>query len=925
VTEIFHEGVLRKSGRYPWGSGRNPHQRSMTFLSMVQDLREKGMTDTEIARSFDMSSTDFRTTNTIAKNQKIAKEQTEVLRLKDKDWSNVAIGKRLGIPEATVRARLNTAMQARSEELMNTSEFLKAKITKDAYLDVGLGTEHHIGISKGKLATAVAVLKDQGYVEHRFSEVQPGTGKKTNFKVLTPPGTTYPDVLNNKDRIRSPSGYTEDGGRTFLNIEPPVRVSSKRIEVRYGPDGGAEMDGVIQLRRGVEDLSLGNARYAQVRIAVDKDRYLKGMAMYTDDLPDGVDIRFNTNKKDTGNKIDAMKKMERDANDQVDEDNPFGSIIRQKHFLDSAGNLKLSPLNIVGSENPDGESTSGEEGGWSKWSSKLSSQFLSKQPRELAQEQLDLAYNVKKSDFDEIMTLTNPVVKRKLLESFAETADSSAVHLKAMGLPRTKNHVILPINTLKDDEVYAPWYNDGEIVVLVRHPHGGTFEIPELRVNNKNKEANRVIKQARDAVGINSKVAERLSGADFDGDTVLVIPNGQRKVQTTAPLKELEKFDPKNTYPAYDGMPVMGGGRWNAAKGKVEFEPGKGPNSTKQHLMGDISNLITDMTIQGAPQSEIARAVRHSMVVIDAEKHALNYKQSAEDNGIAQLKRDYQGGVNGGASTLISKAKSQERVNERKLRPASQGGPVDPKTGKLVYVETGNGYTKTQVMKRTGEVRETWIPKKETSTKMAETDDARTLISDPGTKIERIYANHANQLKDLANQARLTAINTLPPKSDKAARLVYKNEVASLRSKLNIAQANAPRERQAVLFAATTTKMKRQSHPNLPADEYRKIERMALAEGRRRAGARKNPIDITPLEWEAIQAGGVTHSMLSDILMHADLEQVRQYALPRQNTVMSDAKLARARNMLANGYDPGDIATALGVAPSTLGSALERG
>ena len=58
-----------------------------------------------------------------------------------------------------------------------------------------------------------------------------------------------------------------------------------------------DKDGVIEIRSGVDDLSLGDSHYAQVRILVDGNTYLKGMAVYSDDLPDGVDVMFNTNKK----------------------------------------------------------------------------------------------------------------------------------------------------------------------------------------------------------------------------------------------------------------------------------------------------------------------------------------------------------------------------------------------------------------------------------------------------------------------------------------------------------------------------------------------------------------------------------------------------------------------------------------------------
>ena len=71
--------------------------------------------------------------------------------------------------------------------------------------------------------------------------------------------------------------------------------------------------------------------------------------------------------------------------------------------------------------------------------------------------------------------------------------------------------------------------------------------------------------------------------------------------------------------------------------------------------MGRISNLITDMTLLGADDHEIARAVKHSMVVIDAEKHKLDYKASEKDNNISALMKKYQGKARGGASTIVSR------------------------------------------------------------------------------------------------------------------------------------------------------------------------------------------------------------------------------------------------------------------------------
>ena len=888
VDELAHIGVARKSGRYPWGSGENPNQHNKEFLDYVDDLHKQGMSQKDIATGLGMSVFDLRAKKSIARNEQRKADQAEALRLKDKGMSNVAIGIRMGRNESVVRELLNPAIVERANVLNVTAEFLKDQVAEKGLIDIGSGVENNIGISQTKLATAVSKLKEEGYEVHKIKVEQLGTGKQTTVKVLGPPGTTYGDVVKNPDKIRSATGYTEDSGRSFLGLLPPQSVDSKRVAVRYAEEGGTDADGVIYLRRGVPELSLGNARYAQVRIAVDDSHYLKGMVMYKDDLPPGVDLLFNTSKSNTGNKLDAMKPM------KDDEDNPFGSVVRQRHYFDADGNRKLSPLNIVGSQNQDGETSSGVEGGWALWSRNLSSQMLSKQQPSLARTQLGLTYDAKKAEYDEIMSLTNPAVRKKLLMSFADGADSSAVHLKAAAMPRQSTHVILPINSMKETEIYAPNFRNGERVALVRYPHGGTFEIPELTVNNRNVEAKKTLGRAIDAVGINHKVAQLLSGADFDGDTVLVIPNNAGLVKSSPPLAALKDFDPKTAYPKYEGMVPMSA-------------------QSKGLHMGNVSNLITDMTIRGANHAEIARAVRHSMVVIDAEKHKLNYKQSAIDNGIAELKKRYQGGPTKGAATLISLASSEERVLARKDRTVAKGGPIDPATGKRMYEETGKSYTTQK-----GNV----VYKYDRSTKMAETDDAHTLSS--GKYIEAVYADHANKLKALANSARKAALNTPPLAYSPSAKVAYSKEVSSLNAKLNIARKNKPQERQAQLLANTIVATKRRANPDLEKAEIKKIKGQALYEARTRTGAKKQRVEITPAEWAAIQAGAISNSKLVDILAEADLDQVKALATPRQATVMTAPTLARVKSMLNAGYDQAEIADALGIATSTINAAIVR-
>jgi hypothetical protein len=536
-----------------------------------------------------------------------------------------------------------------------------------------------------------------------------------------------------------------------------------------------------------------------------------------------------------------------------------------------------------------------DEADWDDWSKSLASQMLSKQPLSLAKKQLGLKLASKQQEFDEIMALTNPAVKKKLLESFADGADASAVHLKAAPIAGQKTHVILPFDSIKENEIYAPNYQNGDRVALIRYPHGGTFEIPELVVNNRVAAAKKALgSHATSAVGINAKVAERLSGADFDGDTVLVIPNNTGAVKSSPPLKGLKNFDPQTAYKGYEGMKRMT------------------PRQT-QTEMGKVSNLIADMTIRGASQSELARAVRHSMVVIDAEKHGLDWKRSAAENGIAALKERYQGGKDAGASTLISRAKSEARVPKRKPRPASEGGAIDPKTGKKVFVETGEGYT---------DSKGRFHPRIEKSTKMAETDDAFTLSS--GTPMETVYAQHANGMKALANRARKAILSTPSVRYSPSAKRAYAPEVAELNAALNRALKNKPLERLAQIQANATVDKKKAANPDMEKSELKKIKGLALTEARVRVGSRKIPIVITPKQWEAIQAGAISQNKLAQILDNADLDVVKSLATPRTSTVMSTGTLARARNMLAAGYTQAEIASALGIPTSTLNSGLKR-
>ena len=871
---LEHYGTARHSGRYPWGSGEDPYQNSMNFLSYIDGLHKQGIAEKDIAKQAGISMRELRDRKTIAHNQVRQEHLRVVETYKAKGWSNKAIGEKLGGKnESYVRGLLSKSDKIKKDKVIATAEALKTDLKRNPYLDVGAGVEYHMNVSNTQLQAALTQLQTEGYRVDKIKVKQMGTDNETTIKVLSPPGTEFSDISKNKYNIGSPAIRATVDEMNFKVAKPPVSVDPKRVKVRYGDEGGSEADGTIQIRRGVEDISLGDNHYAQVRVKVGDGHYLKGVAVYSDDMPKGIDIVFNTNKHDTGNKLDAMKPLKDDPN------MPFGSMTKTPNtYFDSAGKEKQSALNIVN-----------EEGDWSKWSKSLSSQVLSKQPSSLAKQQLGIALDAKKAELDEIRALDNPTVRKKLLISFADGADASAVDLKAKALPRTENSVILPISSLKENEVYAPHFRDGESVALIRHPHGGRFEIPILTVNNRNKEAKSVItNRAKDAIGINHKVAERLSGADFDGDTVLVVPNDKGFIKSKSALKGLQDFDPKI----------------------YQVDEPTITSSYKQKQMGMVSNLITDMTIKGATDSELTRAVRHSMVVIDSEKHNLDWRASESDNAIKALKEKYQTDPNtgkGGASTLISRAKSEAVVANRKPRSVKNGGPIDKDTGELMYEDTGYTYTN-----RKGEV----VPKTTRSTKMAEARDANTLSS--GKPIEKIYADYANGMKTLANSARKEYINTKGITYSPAANKKYAPQVETLKANLNLALKNAPLERQAQLLSGAKMKAIKQANPDMDKAKEKKVRGQVLNMARATVNAHKPKVPISDKEWEAIQNGAISNNMLEQILSNADLDRVKELATPRSTRSVSASKIARIQSMLAMGYPASDIADLLGVSTSTV-------
>lgn len=915
--DIFHYGKGHldggHSGRYPWGSGEDPYQHQPRmygmsheeFLSEVSRLEKEGATyydkdtgktytgTTAIAKILGVNSTEFRIRQRYENHLKREEERQKAIEMRLNGETLQSIADALGYPnDSSIRNLLNNEGTAdRQAKAWATADKLKEILDEKRIVDVGPGVAAALGVSENTLKEAEYILKIEGYNMYPMRREQiTNPGKFTTVSTLALPEVEYKEVYG-PDAIKSIEDYhSDDGGSTFRRIQYPASIDSSRVGVNYAENGGEAKDGLIEIRRGVPDLNLGDSHYAQVRILVDGTHYLKGMAVYSNDIPEGKDIMFNTNKTSDVPLIDGKNGVLKPIKD-TDPTNPFGAYIKangQSMYIGEDGKEHLSAINKLKSE-----------GDWDDQQLKLSSQFLSKQPLKLIKTQLDLSYKDKVAELDEIESLENPTIKKKYLIDFAQDCDSSAQHLQAAALPRQSNKVILPLPGLKDDEVYAPTYKDGEQLALIRYPHAGTFEIPILTVNNKSRKLRDMIDPASiDAIGITPVAAKQLSGADFDGDSVVVIPLSSKvRIKNEAPLKELQNFDHLTQYKIPEGSKIK-------------------PMSKdyQQKQMGIVSNLITDMTLRGAEMDEIVRAVKHSMVVIDAVKHELDYRQSAKDNNIQQLVDKYQlhvdnvdGKEKGGASTLISRRKQEIDVPERR------GSMHINPDGTVWYNETGREYV---------DKKGNTVPATQKSKLLVETPDLHTLSS--GTRQEEMYADYGNKLKALANKARKEAISVSEAKKDPEAAKQYSTEVNELLAALAIAESNAPKERRAQSIAWAKVNELTTKNPELKdksnAKELSKIQNAAILDARLQVGAnsKDTKIKVSDNQWKAIQAHAISPNTLNKILKYTDADSLRDRAMPKQSNSLSTAQVSRIKALSSSGYTPTEIAEITGRSVSTV-------
>ena len=931
TDELYHVGTPQKyagdpngSGRYREGSGSKPFQHSSNFRTRYLELKEKyGTNKTAIAKEMEMTRNELDTMLAYQKALKMTNDYNQVRLLKKEHprMTNTEIGNIVGMTEGNVRKILKKSQEDANSKLFNTVNVLRKEVDKKKIVDIGKGTVDGSskldGISETRLNQAGIILKNEGYFYDNVKISQVADyRKKTNTKILAKPGVDKQYIYKNQEKIKPFDDYqTTDCGDTWYKTEYPTSVDRKRVLVRYKEEGGADKDGTIEIRRGVKDLDLAGKQYAQVRIAVDDKEYMKGMAYLSDDVPDGYDIVYNSNKKKGSPDSDVFKAFKTTNTGEVDKDNPFGAVLNeqvgQRYYKDDDGEEKLSPVNIV---KPQGE--------WFGYRKDLPSQFLSKQDVKLVKQQTDLMLDQKKSEFEDIKKIENPAIRQKMLQDFGDGCDKSAYELRGAALPNQSTKVILPVNSLKDNEIYAPQYKQGEEVVLVRYPCAGLFEIPRLKVNNENAEGKKIVTpSSEDAVGINPTVATQLSGADFDGDTVVVIPTKNNKINNRDPYKELLTFDTKEYKALEDpnGKYVIDGKRY-AAKRMMTKE------KERDMQMGICSNLITDMTLSGgATDDEMIRATKYSMVVIDALKHKLDYGQAKEDFRIAELHKKYQGKAQGGASTIVSRAKGPIQVVDY-----PETGGIDPKTGEYKLKSSPN----MKLDKATGE----WVPAKIEKKKMESVKDAYDLISTKSYnsktgKWERnanpsanpkeiVYADYANSLKTMANQARLDSLKAAKDiKTNKDVAKEYAAEVDSIKQKLAEQRKYAPIEREAQRQAAYIVRAKIDEYggwDSVSEEQKKKIKTQALAGTRSRLGSKRPELKVTPREWEAVNKGALNKTTIQELMDRLDSEYLRELAVPSTKGKIPASKLSRMRNMLARGYTIKEISEALNISQSTI-------
>ena len=192
--------------------------------------------------------------------------------------------------------------------------------------------------------------------------------------------------------------------------------------------------------------------------------------------------------------------------------------------------------------------------------------------------------------------------------------------------------------------------------------------------------------------------------------------------------------------------------------------------------------------------------------------------------------------------------------------------------------------------------------------------------------MEVVYADYANDMKAMANKARVEVAKTGKIAYNAEAKNKYQAEVKSLDDKLTDAQKNRPKEREALRRANVEIQAKIKANPDTKKEDIKKWKQQAVSKYRAEVGSVKRSdrnINITDKEWEAIQAGAISETKLKDILNNTDIDKLRERATPKLTTAPSSAQIARIKAMSASNYTLAEIAKKTGFSTSTVSKYLK--
>ena len=192
--------------------------------------------------------------------------------------------------------------------------------------------------------------------------------------------------------------------------------------------------------------------------------------------------------------------------------------------------------------------------------------------------------------------------------------------------------------------------------------------------------------------------------------------------------------------------------------------------------------------------------------------------------------------------------------------------------------------------------------------------------------MERVYADYANSMKALANQARKELMTTPNLAYNPSSKAIYKAEYDSLMAKLNTAELNAVRERAALRRANAVVNEKKAANPDMKKGDLKKESQRAVSAARAEVGSisrKDRNIEITDREWEAIQAGAISESYLTRILNNSDVDKLRQRATPRKTQTITTSQISKINSLKNSNYTIAEIAEACGLSVATVSKYLK--